>query len=253
MNTHKQQGSAHLVIVVVLVLALLGALGFIFWQNFIQKTESNVVKTKTVAQSSTNTETKSLKTAVFDPVFSVRLGLSYPEDWTLERSTDGPIPLDGDKGATTEIITVFSPSKNIYVRYQMGANGGIGGACSPEDSGTISVIRNTALKSFPYGSFSENIIKVGSGYKYFAGIMSSDALAIAKVGGSECDLSMASSIPLAEKDNTMLMGAVIFIKGLKRDYPGITSDLSTISDIENGFKDSEYKDAKAIVLSTELK
>ncbi len=36
---NKQQGSAHVILVVLLVVSLLGALGFIFWQNFIRKDE----------------------------------------------------------------------------------------------------------------------------------------------------------------------------------------------------------------------
>lgn len=36
-NSHKQIGSAHIVIVVVLVILLVGALGFIFWQNYMVK------------------------------------------------------------------------------------------------------------------------------------------------------------------------------------------------------------------------
>lgn len=35
----KQSGSAHVIIVVALVVLLIGALGFIFWQNFIQKSD----------------------------------------------------------------------------------------------------------------------------------------------------------------------------------------------------------------------
>ncbi len=37
---NKQQGSAHAILVIVLVVGLLGALGFIFWQNFIKDDDS---------------------------------------------------------------------------------------------------------------------------------------------------------------------------------------------------------------------
>lgn len=46
MNTQK--GSAHVVIVVSLVVLLIGSLGFVFWQNFIQ-TDDNKEKTEKVA------------------------------------------------------------------------------------------------------------------------------------------------------------------------------------------------------------
>lgn len=40
-NNSSQNGSAHTVIIIVLVIALVGSLGFIFWQNFINTTDSN--------------------------------------------------------------------------------------------------------------------------------------------------------------------------------------------------------------------
>lgn len=36
-TSSKQKGNAHVIIIVVLVIALLGILGFVFWQNFINK------------------------------------------------------------------------------------------------------------------------------------------------------------------------------------------------------------------------
>ena len=38
----KQAGSAHVVIIVVIVAAVLGALGYVFWQNFINKDTSEI-------------------------------------------------------------------------------------------------------------------------------------------------------------------------------------------------------------------
>jgi len=35
-NKNNQTGSAHLIIIITLVIALLGSLGFVFWQNFVQ-------------------------------------------------------------------------------------------------------------------------------------------------------------------------------------------------------------------------
>ena len=49
----RNVGSAHVIIVIVLVVALLGALGFIFYQNFIAK------KTDTGTGSPSKTDTNS--------------------------------------------------------------------------------------------------------------------------------------------------------------------------------------------------
>lgn len=251
MHTHKQRGSTHLVLVVILVLALLGALGFIFWQNFVQKNGTNVNQNESVSQTTKTIETVKLKTVAFNPAFGARLGFSYPENWSLERSIEGPIPLDGEKGITSETITVTSPSKNIYVKYQLGANGGLGGMCLPEESGIISVLRQTPLANFSGNSFSENIAHRDGGYRYFSGIMSDSSLNNAKVGGSECALAYAEVIRLSEKDNITLMGASIHIKGLEKNYDGATKDPAELSIIENKFQDDEYKQAKTVILSTE--
>lgn len=43
----KQSGSAHLIIIIALSVALLGAVGYIFWQNYNQANTEEVVDTKT--------------------------------------------------------------------------------------------------------------------------------------------------------------------------------------------------------------
>ncbi|MEI6054338.1 MAG: hypothetical protein WCQ49_03155 [Candidatus Saccharibacteria bacterium] len=43
MNKKSQSGSAHLIIIVILIISLLGALGFVFWQNFMQPKVNNAV------------------------------------------------------------------------------------------------------------------------------------------------------------------------------------------------------------------
>lgn len=57
MNTRRDQsGSVHLIIIAILSLALIGTLGFVFYQNFIQN------KTNTAKTSEANTSEESTKT-----------------------------------------------------------------------------------------------------------------------------------------------------------------------------------------------
>ena len=51
----NEQGSAHLIIIIVLVVALLGALGFIAWQNFFNK-DDIATQSQTQSQSDATTE-----------------------------------------------------------------------------------------------------------------------------------------------------------------------------------------------------
>lgn len=90
-KTFLQKGSAHVVIIIILVIALLGVLGFVFWQNFID--------TKPVANNSENskTDTDSQSTDAYKDwktYTSTRDGYSikYPSDWLVvsETSDDGP-------------------------------------------------------------------------------------------------------------------------------------------------------------------
>ena len=53
----SQSGSAHLIIIMILCVALIGALGFVYWQNFMQPkvSDKNVVATKTADNTTTTT------------------------------------------------------------------------------------------------------------------------------------------------------------------------------------------------------
>ncbi len=118
----KQQGSAHVVIVVVLVTALLGALGFIFWQNFMsQDTES----TKQTDQTSSVQEEQ-------QPVADKGYEPTIPDGWSV-KSIEGvgvsfavPSDWDGDVSAKKykldEDIEILNSGAAIYVRYSTKAN-----------------------------------------------------------------------------------------------------------------------------------
>ena len=55
-NRHRQAGSAHLVIIIILVAALLCALGFVFWQNFVsQKDDTSVTSSQTTSATTATT------------------------------------------------------------------------------------------------------------------------------------------------------------------------------------------------------
>lgn len=52
MKAHDQSGNAHAFVIIILVIALISALGFIFWQNFSQEKDASIIKSdKTSRQS----------------------------------------------------------------------------------------------------------------------------------------------------------------------------------------------------------
>lgn len=87
-NSHKQTGSAHVVIIIILVVALLGTLGFVLWQNFINK------DTDKKQESTTQTkpiEDKSIKAEKLTESYVMpeeNLSFNYPSTWKLTTLRD---------------------------------------------------------------------------------------------------------------------------------------------------------------------
>jgi cytoskeletal protein RodZ len=87
-KNHSQKGSAHVVIIVILVIALLGALGFVFWKNFIYKE----VETDKNSQQTTDNQSKD-QYAGWKTFSSPNdlYSMKYPADWIVNyESNDGP-------------------------------------------------------------------------------------------------------------------------------------------------------------------
>lgn len=86
-NPQTQAGSAHVVIVIILVVALTGALGFIFWQNFM-KTETDTSEPVATTEIEESSETD--KYVDWGTYESARDGYSikYPKDWIVIKETD---------------------------------------------------------------------------------------------------------------------------------------------------------------------
>jgi archaellum component FlaF (FlaF/FlaG flagellin family) len=74
-NSHSQTGSTHAVIIIILVLALLGTLGFVFWQNFTSNDEANntstTIETERAPMKNTNTYRNE----------SIGIEFEYPKEW----------------------------------------------------------------------------------------------------------------------------------------------------------------------------
>jgi hypothetical protein len=64
-NSHKEIGSAHVAIVVILVILLIGALGFIFWQNYTAKNAQQPSTAQTVTDNE-DTSSQSERYAVLE-------------------------------------------------------------------------------------------------------------------------------------------------------------------------------------------
>jgi hypothetical protein len=66
-DSSSQTGSAHVIIIVVLVVALIGALGFVFWQNFIQN-DVNTSDNETQSKKTNNDQAFDTSVHTISPI-----------------------------------------------------------------------------------------------------------------------------------------------------------------------------------------
>lgn len=253
-NHIKQNGSFHVIIVIAIVLAMVGTLGIAYWLN-ISKSNKSQTHTSTVTLNSSQQsapKTPGYKSVSFNPAFGVVLKTAYPTDWTASSTMTGPVPLNASKGYTSETLTITAPSKQVYVRYVLMANGGLGGSCMPEYSGKVASLKSVALTNFVGVSFTEWVFNEQTGYNYFAGLMDTARVATAKVGGSYCNLYLADIIKMSDTNNLDLLEARIHIKSLDAAAAPGGKGIKALADVQAWHANSEYTQAQAIVQATEF-
>jgi|GEM_PF-4700588 len=136
-NLKKQSGSAHVVIVIILVVALIGALGFMFWQNFTQKGPV-ATNTKVVQSDTSKNETEELKEEL-KTYKNASLGYSfqYSGDWELVMSVPAKYETDYEKNQPYKIpfgecsgpFLVNKQDDRQVIILDVSRNSGEGGFC----------------------------------------------------------------------------------------------------------------------------
>lgn len=219
----KQKGDAHTVVIVLLVVALLGALGFVFWQSYIKKdTSADNDTTTTTAQQ------PAMRTATIGSPFNKKYAVEYPESWKFNIETKGPVPAEKteyDMKTTVETATFTSPSGDVQVQYVVSNAGGIGGMCQPEESPKLteaSFEKLNGVENVGLGIFS-NEGTAGAPQLYRTTLLGRDdakSLTDVKVGDSSCDVAFANFIELGPNDETTsspIMTAHVTLPGKVKD------------------------------------
>jgi hypothetical protein len=255
-NKQKQSGFAHLAVVIILSVALVGTLGFVFWQNFMQPKASIVrqpdtEKGKTVTKPNVTQLTQS-ETVSFDATKTIAATFSYPADWTIEKSSSGDSGYSG-----TEQIKISNPSKSLFIKLNANNAKGIGGTCTPSgDVGNFLLFNSKKVENYSLNiAYIESIVKNSAGYYYNASLENpmkySDS---AMIGKSGCDGMMNGYIayksPAAEDG---YFYAKIFDVSLteyltSQQLPNIKT-VSSRDAIDSFLSSADYITAKAILLS----
>ena len=239
----EQKGSIHAVVIILLVIALIGALGWIFWQNFSKKDVPTPNSSKGTSSQATKEKSKiDTVEGSISSDFGTTLIYDYPKTWKYSSE------ITGDKGtAWGQTITLSSPSGNYSVVYGVGQGGGLGGTCSAEEIGTVSTVNYEILSGFPAMSFAvlslnnmDEVYQDGilsrNGY---AGLVNTSVAQDLKTGDTACKLGYAGMQELDATGNTILSNASIKIR-----------NITSAEEFKKKLSDEEYNQAKTILLST---
>ncbi|QQG50916.1 MAG: hypothetical protein HZB75_00185 [Candidatus Saccharibacteria bacterium] len=79
-SSSRQIGSVHFIIIIILVVTLLGVLGFVFWQNFINKKDTVNTETNKTIDTAQN-EDKSKSDMLTYRNDSIGIEFNYPKNW----------------------------------------------------------------------------------------------------------------------------------------------------------------------------
>lgn len=257
MNKQNRNGSALVVVMAVVILVLLGALGFVFWQNVTKKSDNQGSTETNTSQNTTDSVT--LKEASIDSGFPVLITWKYPDSWSLTKKGNGP---SSTSDSASETFTLTSPSKAYSVIYEVTQNLGFGGMCEPTTPSTIQYVNRYDTPNFPEAVLVESIISeysslnekyTLSGYKYSLALMKNNSsVKNAKLGDSQCGVdSIHQAIELASTPSEYLMKAEIRLNNVDQlDKYGDVLPVKDIQVIKDQFANSEYKDAINILTST---
>ena len=136
----NQRGSIHAIIIGLLTLGFIGTVGFIFWQNFIQKEDVSERK-NTISTETNASDVKTKKVEMNEYCAEVeKICVDYPATWkvkaTVEEGTDGKDSVDQ--------VTFYEGDKaTLYI--DTGIDG-VGGYCEPDESnGVVYILKSQQL------------------------------------------------------------------------------------------------------------
>jgi len=233
----KEQGSAlHAVIITVLIVAVLGLLGFVFWQNFINK------PSETISQDTADNVVlfENQKTAT-DQRNDTGLSLKYPGNWTIEAVTAASFK-NGTK--------IVSPSGKFYVSlvtYKGLTNKPANYSKCNETPNTVIALDVDSIPGYPAAKLAVIVTHFQGEFIYNAGVYQNDGatqgINSLSVGEDRCGLdSSAEYIEMDSPWEDYFFSLSVFTN---ED----SNTKVTLSEVEDLINDPEYKVAKEIVRS----
>lgn len=242
MGTKYQRGSAHVVIIVLLVMALLGALGFVFYQNFIAKKPEPQPRQVQVEEDTTKTTQVAFQNSIYE--------FDHPEDW--EVVTDRPHP-------SNVHATVTSPSGDTEIKLSVYEFTGGGGYCDPNLPAKVRFYNVSPVAVTKLGRSPAHVVEAitdaeNGGYFYKIGLTEEGGATHAAVGDSNCTVSfvgMASST-IVEGEKVVQPNVMMNVTFPKLE-DGETKKLKEMQPLKDALAGEEYQTAVQILESARKK
>lgn len=150
-----EQGSAHVIIISILVVALIGAIGFIFWQNVLQPKPSNDSTSKSASSDKTSSKSNK-KTTPTD----LNKGYMVLDDWGVRFKEINSVI----SWSKTSVNSYNKPDSDIYY-FTTDAWKNLPTACNTEIRLMRATEKSTAMTSPPIALNNEE--KIGGHYYYY--------------------------------------------------------------------------------------
>jgi len=236
-----QAGSAHIFVIIVLIILLFAALGVVFYQNFVAKPTSSSTETTKTNMSDTKA---TVRTAFNSGIYA----LDYPKGWTATAKEDG----DPQKGST---ITLANKNKTIQVNLAVN-QAPLSTACNTSDGLSISYYKVyptsvTKLADDTLYTVEAMYDHPGGGYDYVIGLTPDGGDTHAAVGDTHCNViqvGQAANV-LAGADGKLqhpTVTATITLPKVTAKAGQAVPEMQVVRDI---LKTDDYKAAVAILES----
>jgi hypothetical protein len=243
MRNKYQGGDAHVVIIVVLILALLGALGFVAYQNFIVKKSADGSAMTESDQKPVETTTTA-RFAFNNAVYAAE----YPKDWSkkvLDQAGNG--------------YEFRNPDETVKVRFEV-AEGGIGGSCDPTSPLKVRFYKVSSAGVTKLGKTPAYLVETmtdadGGGYNYKIGLTEDGGETHAAVGDSHCTVAyvgIAARLIVDIQTNVIEQPTTI----AEIEFPKLAEDktnprkVKEMQPVKDMLASSDYKAAVKLLEST---
>ncbi len=234
----KEAGGAHVFLIILVVVLLIGLLGYMFYQNFMNKPVAEQPK----AGGQTSSSLLTTRFAYGDATYA----LDYPKGWSEAAL---------DPGSDVKDMTISNPDRSIEVMFNV-SPGGLGGMCDTTDGLKVRYYHVSDWKNTKLTSQSLRFVEAMTdypegGYKYVIGLSPEGAETHSSEGDSHCTVGyvgVASRVavsPSGEVEKPTIIARILFPK-LPDAADARVKSMDIVKDI---MKTDDYKAAVKILES----